>query len=65
MGKSYRFDPNGDDGFVDRTAMKRAKKLEKANRRAQEQEQEQLPAEEETAEAPFDVMSTIDPSWAD
>ncbi len=62
MGKSYRFDPDGEGGFVDRAAMKRAKKLEKTNRRAQLQEQDQLPAEDE---APFNVMSTIDPNWAD
>lgn len=64
MGKSYRFDPDGEDGFVDRAAMKRARRLEKTNRRAQQQEQEQLPAEDDD-EAPFNVMSTIDPSWAD
>ena len=62
MGKSYRFDPDGDDGFVDRAAMKRARRLEKANRRALQQDQ--IPAEDED-EAPFNVMSTIDPSWAD
>lgn len=64
MGKSYRFDPYDEDGFVDKAELKRAKKREKDSRRAQQQEQETLPAEDED-EAPFNVMSTVDPSWAD
>lgn len=63
MSKSYRYDPDGDGGFVDRKAIKRARKQEKAYRRLQRQEQ--LPAEVDTTEEPFDVISTIDSGWAD
>jgi len=63
MSKSYRYDPDGDDGFMDRKALRRAKKMEKNNRRANRQDQ--IPAEEDTAEAPFDVMQSIDPCYAD
>ncbi len=62
MGKSYRYDPSGDDGFVDRNAMKRARKAEKSLRR--QNNPDQIPAEVDTAEEPFVVMSTIDP-WID
>ena len=61
MSKSYRYDPDGDDGFMDRKALRRAKKTEKAARRLHRQHQ--LPAEIDDAETPFDVMSTIDPDW--
>lgn len=63
MSKSYRYDPDGNEGFDDRAEMKRARKQVKANRR--QLRQEQLPAEIDTTEEPFDVMSTITPNdWS-
>jgi len=65
MGKSFRVDPYGDDGYNDRGAMKRQRKLEKQVRLRRSRRQDAIPAEAEDDEQPFDVMSTIDSSWAD
>ncbi len=58
MGKSFRVDPYGEDGYTDRGAMKRQRKLEKQVRRSRRQDA--IPAEAEDDEQPFDVMATID-----
>lgn len=58
MGKSYRYDPDG-DGFADRATMKRAKKAEKIARRAHRKEDTRLDGGDNKPE-PFDVLATID-----
>ncbi len=58
MSKSFRFDRDGEDGYTDRGAMKRQRKLDKIARRSRRQDA--IPAEAEDDEQPFDVMSTID-----
>ena len=61
MGKSFRFDPDTDDGFTSSKAMKRARKVEKISRRAQRKEETRLDGGDSKSE-PFDVMATIDNS---
>ena len=57
MGKSFKFDRDGDEGYTDRSAMKRQRRMEKHTRRSRRQDA--IPAEAE-GEDEFDVMATID-----
>lgn len=63
MSNSYRFDPDAGDGFSDRKAIKRARKAQKIVRRAQRKEETRLDGGDSESEQ-FDVLATIDDSWA-
>lgn len=63
MARSYRYDPDEDFG-PSRKQMKQARKAEKMVKRAATRKDERMDGGEDR-EQPFDVMSTIDPSWGE
>lgn len=66
MAKTYRFDPDDDNGgFESRKQMKQERKRTKEERRRKVQEQERMDGGENNSPKPFDVMSTIDRSWSE
>ena len=64
MGKSFRYDRDDDgDGFQTRKQLRNARKQNKHQRRENIRQNERMDGGEQ--EAPFDVMSTINPNdWS-
>ncbi len=62
MGKSYRYDRDDDgEGFQSRKQLRNARKQNKHQRRESARQNERMDGGDEE-EAPFDVMSTINPN---
>lgn len=64
MSKSYRFDPDAEDGFDSRESMRRQRKLVKEARRNKAREQDRMDGSDADDSKPYDVMATIDDSWS-
>lgn len=66
MGKSYRFDRDDDgEGFQSKKQLRKARKQNKHQRRETARQSERMDGGVDEREAPFDVMSTIDPRHAE
>lgn len=64
MAKTFRYDPDTEDGFDSRESMKKQRKRIKQDRRDKAQEQERMDGGESDNRKPYDVMATIDDSWS-
>ncbi len=64
MSKSYRFDPDADDGFDSRESIRRQRKLVKEARRNKAREQDRMDGSDDDDSKPYNVMDTVDLSWS-
>ena len=64
MAKTFRYDPDAEDGFDSGESIKQQRKRIKEERRNKAREQDRMDGGDTEDNKPYDVMATVDSSWS-